>query len=556
MIAKRFALNAPTLHIPVVDSDDFWYVRVSDENAQIGEFYIAVTAAKPDFYCPMTLHGCEGRTVTLSCADEGAPDDLFDGVLTGGSCETRPDLYPNLYREPERQQIHFSPKRGWLNDPNGLVYAGGAFHMCFQHNPFGPNHGGVNICWGLAVSPDGVHFTEYPDAILPHDSLTHIASGSAIVDEDNLCGLGKDTILAVYTALGSNMKKGRSSSVGTRGQMIEYSTDGGVTFKPLVEGPIIPVPKGESWRDPKILRLDDGTLCIAVYETYDGRNCVSFYSSKNARDWRFESRTMDLYECPDLFPLPVTETGERLWVLYGANSMARIGRFENYRFAQIGESRYLDYGTAAYAGQTWNSHPDETGRYHIAWLRDPAAAWSYDPSFNHGVPFAQGMTVTCRFTLHRCADGYRLFRAPIDALKSLRCGAGEAISLSLKGEPAQGRVSRPAAARIRLDVPGDAEFTVSASSPLRAAVCGQGFDYLPHERLLRFSGGKSYSPAGDGPLSIRIITDRRSTEFFINGEVSASYGCGDAQKTLELYGDDARLDGRLWAMESIWKNNI
>ena len=363
--------------------------------------------------------------------------------------------------------------------------------MCFQHNPFGSNHGGVNICWGLAVSPDGVHFTEYPDAILPRDSLTHIASGSAIVDEDNLSGLGKNTILAVYTALGSNMKKGRSSSVGTRGQMIEYSTDGGMTFQPLVEGSIIPVPKGESWRDPKILRLDNGTLCIAVYETYDGRNRVSFYSSKNARDWRFESRTMDLYECPDLFPLPVAETGERLWVLYGANSMARIGRFENYRF-----------------------------------------------------------------TLHQCADGYRLFRAPIDALKSLRCGAGEAISLSLKGEPAQGRVSRPAAARIRLDVPGDAEFTVSASSPLRAAVCGQGFDYLPHERLLRFTGGKSYSLTDDGPLNIRVITDRCSTEFFINGEISASYGCGDAQKTLELYGDDVRLDGRLWAMESIWKNNI
>lgn len=162
--------------------------------------------------------------------------------------------------------------------------------MCYQHNPYGPNHGGVNVSWGLAVSPDGVHFREYPDAIRPSDSQTHIASGSAIVDKDNISGFGKGTILATYTALQSSMFNGENRQPETAGQILEYSTDGGFTFNKFPKEPIIPVPMGEGWRDPKLLFTDEGKLCIAVYETFEGKNCVSFYSSENCVDWKFESQ--------------------------------------------------------------------------------------------------------------------------------------------------------------------------------------------------------------------------------------------------------------------------
>ena len=268
MVRKTFILNDPILHLPVEDTERMWYVKIMDGERQFAEFYIALSC-KPDFYCPLYLYALKGKTVTLCCDDENVPDDLFEGIAEGGSIEERPKLYPDLYEEAERQQVHFSSRRGWLNDPNGLVYADGAFRMCYQHNPYGPNHGGVNVSWGLAVSGDGVHFTEYPDAICPWDSLTHIASGSAVVDEQNLSGKGAGTILASYTALESEMMKGRTS-VGTRGQILDYSTDGGYTFHHLTEEPIISVPAGEWWLDPKILQVEDGKLCIAVYETYEG----------------------------------------------------------------------------------------------------------------------------------------------------------------------------------------------------------------------------------------------------------------------------------------------
>ena len=351
--------------------------------------------------------------VELSCKDESAPDDLFDSIIVGGEMEERTDLYPDLYREEGRQQVHFSPKRGWLNDPNGLVYVNGEFHMNYQHNPYGPTHGAVNLSWGFAVSRDGVHFKEYPDVIRPWDMQTSIASGSAIVDENNLSGYGKGTVLAAYTALANRIFDERKP-VGTRGQMLMYSTDGGYSFQYFEKNPIIPSSPTQGWRDPKILSMEDGSLCIAVYEKYEGKNCVSFYSSNDCVNWTFRSRTMDLYECPDLFEMTAAESGEKKWILYGGNGMYRVGTFENYAFTQIGESHYLDYGSATYAGQTFNSHPDKDSRYHMAWMRDLSQSWHYNPDDEkHGLAFSQSMSLICRFTVPDTKLGYRLFRVPI-----------------------------------------------------------------------------------------------------------------------------------------------
>ncbi len=402
--------------------------------------------------------------------------------------------------------------------------------MCYQHNPLGNRHGGVNISWGLAVSEDGVHFREYPDAIKPSDSKTHIASGSAIVDEDDISGMGKGTILAAYTALASWMHEGRQG-IGTRGQMLVYSTDGGFTFNAFPEDPIILTKDRLPWRDPKILRTDDGSLCIAVFETYEEKNCVSFYSSKDCRNWKFESRTMDLYECPDLFRLPAAETGESMWILYGANGKYRVGTFEDYRFTQIGESFYLDYGSATYAGQTWNSHPDTEGRYHIAWI---GSEDKVSP-----VPFSQSMTLVCRFTLHKTADGYRLFRSPIPAVTSLRIGAGENVRFG-------------AAGTLWLPVPGELMLTIQGDAPVRMTVNGHGFAYDPAAKHLTFTSGKEYTLTSDEPFTVRIITDTRSVEFFICDEISATYFAPDAEKTFSLEGENAKAEGTLWKLRSIW----
>ncbi len=538
MSSKTFTLTAPILHCPIEDTDRMWYVKITDDSTgkQFAEFYLALTERKPDFYCPLYLDALAGRTVTLSCEDENVPDTLFDGIISGGQIEDRQELYPELYREPGRQRIHFSSRRGWLNDPNGLVYVNGEFRMCYQHNPYGPNHGGINVSWGLAVSTDGVHFREYPDAIRPSDAQTHIASGSAIVDRDGLAGFGKGTILAAYTALQSWMFKNRQQTAGNRGQMLEYSTDGGFTFHKFPKEPIIPVPANESWRDPKLLFTEEGKLCIAVYETFEGKNCVSFYSSENCTDWKFESRSPDLFECPDLFPLPVAGAEEQLWVLYGADGRYLVGEFRDYRFTPHGGGGYLDYGQAVYAGQTWNSHPDGTVRYHIAWMIDGGHTFAYDREKNHGEPFAQSMSLVCRLELHKAGGSYRLFRTPIDNIAKLRF---DAANFDAAEEPTE------------LFVPGDCVFTIGTDTDFTVSVGENGFDYDKASGQLTFTGGKTYSPHGGSELKVRIITDVRSVEFFVADEVSATFTDPAEKKMLRVNG--ARASGTKWRMHGIWE---
>ena len=533
----------PILHIPVLHAIDKWYVKVEDTETaeQFAEFHIGMSTDEISYYYPMYLYELIGKQVKLSCKDENVPDELFDGIIQGSIIEDHPDLYPNIYHEKERQQIHFSSRRGWLNDPNGLFYDGEKFHMYYQHNPYGPYHSGVNISWGHAVSVDGIHFKEYPDAIRPQNSVVLIASGSVLLDSYNITGLGCDTVLAAYTVHGSLQYKGRNPKI-VWSQMLVHSTDGGYTFKPFGKGNIIEVPEGECWRDPKILFVDDGTLCIAVFETYEGKNCVSFYSSKNGHDWKFESRTMDLYECPDLFPIEISETGERLWVLYGGRGMYRVGRFENYKFEQIGDIFPMDYGTSVFSGQTWNSHPDKNVRYHMAWISE--SIWNEGPPYP--LPFSQSMTLMCRLSLHKTKTGYRLFRAPTDALKSLRSRSAIAISKMVSG---QGNTV------LQLPVPGDTELTLNCTSNTQILVNGQGFTYDPTTNKLSFTSGKEYTLISDGPLSVRVITDVRSVEFFICDEISATYSSLDPEKEMNISGTNYSLEGQMWNLNSIWEKN-
>ena len=190
-VTKSFALTGGYLHIPVRGGNtaDFPYIEVTcgDKTAEwrIG---ICRPDEKADFYMPLDLRDGTENTVTLCCGDKNAPADLFDGVIPGGRPTEHADLYPSLYREPRRQQIHFSPLRGWMNDPNGLMYIDGVFHMYFQHNPYG-NHP-ANTCWGHAVSADGVHFKQRKAAIEPPNGSVLIPSGGAFMDTENRLGLG------------------------------------------------------------------------------------------------------------------------------------------------------------------------------------------------------------------------------------------------------------------------------------------------------------------------------------------------------------------------------
>lgn len=547
MAVKTFYLDKENryLHIPINDklSDyDYWFINVYFNKEHEHEFFFGITPYEPDFWVPYYIRPENGDAVTLMCYDNNAPDNLFDGIRVGGPVENHPDLYPNLYREEQRAQVHFSPARGWMNDPNGLVYYKNQYHMCFQHNPFGQNHGHINVGWGLALSDDGVHFREYPDAIMPWDSMTHVASGSAIIDEDNVLGKGKDTLIAAFTGLRSAELKGRKNdAIGTRGQYLYYSTDGGFTFKPVYKYPVISVDQGENWRDPKILRLDDGSFCICVYEIHDGHHGISFYASKDLKSFEKKSFIYDFYECPDLFPLICKETGEKMWILYGGNGMYLVGDFVDYKFLHLYGDGYLDYGTAVYAGQTFNNTPGLEERFHIAWFRDRQMTFDYEENQPHGIGFSQCMSLMCKFTLHKTENnGYKLFREPVDSFYSLREGTPK-LSVLKDGET------------YKVTSPSEINIKIHGKKDFRLDINGSGITFTAENDLIYPDNERTQSismPYDD--VSVKIVTDTRTVEMFINNEFSCSFSVIEKEKTLKISGNDIIADIEDYSLKSIW----
>lgn len=283
----------------------------------------------------------------------------------------------------------------------------------------------------------------------------------------------------------------------------------------------------------------DRCECSAKNQIYpllgDKPDCISFYKSKDCKKWEFCSRIMDFYECPDLFKLKVTNTDEELWVVYGANGKYHIGRFEDFTFTPIEIEGYIDYGDAVYAGQTFNNYESDTKRIYTAWLRDYEHTWTYkadEPNRKYG--FSQAMALFTELSIHKTKKGYRLFRAPIAALETLR-DIGKDIMLN---------------EATKANAPYEAVFALRKDCDARIQVGAAWFTYDSKNHRIDSSSGKSYELCSDDDLSVRIIVDTRSAEIFLQSEITMSFSV----KQAEIKADCGYLvDGKLYTLKSIWK---
>jgi fructan beta-fructosidase len=284
-----------------------------------------------------------------------------------------------------RPQFHFSAAKGWINDPNGLVYLDGIWHMFYQHFPdlpiWGPMH------WGHAVSKDLMHWEERPIALYPDADLGMAFSGSAVMDYENTCGLGSGDnppLVLVLTHAG-----GRD---GTQKQSLAYSLDKGTTFSLYPDNPVLPNPGARDFRDPKVFRHAPSGDWIMVLAVGDH---VAFYRSSNLLRWTHLSdfgpgygHQRGVWECPDLFELPILGgQGETRWVLQvdvgdsapwgGSGGQYFVGTFDGTAFVadEAPETvRWLDQGPDFYAFQSWSNVPPEDGRrLGVAWMSN----WLY-----------------------------------------------------------------------------------------------------------------------------------------------------------------------------------
>lgn len=262
-----------------------------------------------------------------------------------------------------RPKYHFTAGRGWLNDPNGLVFLNGEYHLFFQHNPSDVVWG--NMHWGHAVSRDLLHWKELPIALYPKEN-DFCFSGSAVVDVHNIAGFqagSEPPLLVFFTSTG-------------RGECLAYSNDGGRTFTEYSGNPVV----RHRGRDPKVIYHEPARSWIMA--VYDEVNHVAFHASKDLKHWTFQSRIHGFYECPDLFEL------NGRWVLMAANGFYSLGWFNGVDFVPDTLPRPLFYGDA-YAGQTFSSLDR---RVLIAWMRS-------DNRIYKGEPFCQQMTLPVELTL-------------------------------------------------------------------------------------------------------------------------------------------------------------
>ena len=302
---------------------------------------------------------------------------------------SKPDK--SYYNELYRPQFHFTPEKNWHNDPNGLVYYDGEYHLFYQYNPNGKEWGYMH--WGHAVSEDLIHWEHLPVAIYPDEDskdkeFCTAFSGSAIVDEKNLLAKQKGdnkTLVIFYTSKEC-------------GQRIAYSTDRGRTWEKFEGNPIIPYDETDDARDPKVIWFEPSQKYVMVlYRKSTGEERskgVSFYTSENLIDWEYKSHVYGYYECPDLVPLKVTNRPEETkWVLFDGDGTYLVGSFNGEEFTPETAKMKSDFGKNYYATQTWSNIPADDGRViQIAWMRNGEFP---------GMPFNGQMTFPTELELTR-----------------------------------------------------------------------------------------------------------------------------------------------------------
>ena len=411
-------------------------------------------------------------------------------------------LMEPIYQETYRPQFHFTAKKNWLNDPNGLVFVNGEYHLFFQHNPGGIQWGDMH--WGHAVSKDLFHWKELPIALAP-DNLGTMYSGSADIDFANTSGfgkIGKPPMVAMYTAAGKPFT-----------QCLAYSTDSGRTWTKYSGNPVLKNIKGEN-RDPRIFwHKPSNQWIMALY--LDGDE-FGIFGSPNLKEWKELSRLHlpGSSECPELFEMPVEGPligGEprSKWVFFGGNFRYLVGTFDGRTFspepAPENEPQMIDFGQF-YASQTYSNVPDGR-RIQIGWMNGPGPL--------PGMPFNQQMSVPCDLTLRNASNGYQIWRTPVPELSSLR-------KKKVSGTPATMKVANALLSGLKgglYDI--EMTFQLEIGTQIRVNIGGHELLINPAEKEVSFLGKSARLVVTVGEIKVRMLIDRSSVEFFMQGGESS-----------------------------------
>lgn len=405
-----FDINQKYILLPIEDNARESIIQLSVNNQKIGEpMYIRIAQSKIDYWMPIDVSIYNGKNVKLSFIYANKND-------IGLSKIKQSSTFDFDYNETYRPLFHATPEYGWMNDPNGMVYHNGEYHLFFQFNPYGSRW--ANMHWGHLISKDLVSWQMLPFVLEP-DSLGSIFSGSAVIDKDNTAGFGKDAMVAIYTSSGK-----------VQTQSIAYSLDNGRTFTKYEDNPVLGNPDIADFRDPKVFWHSDSKQWIMTLAT---KQTITFYGSKNLKEWSKLSEFGEgigahggVWECPDLIPLEYN--GKTKWVLFvsinpggpngGSATQYFIGNFDGKTFTPdtLPYPIWLDYGRDNYAGVTWSNVPESEGRtLFIGWMSN----WDYS-NFTPQTNFRGAMTLARELKLVHNGEHLVLANSPVREIESLR----------------------------------------------------------------------------------------------------------------------------------------
>ncbi|MHC4747012.1 MAG: GH32 C-terminal domain-containing protein [Planctomycetota bacterium] len=400
--SRQLTFQNKYLNFPVKRNARERLVSVIIDGEKVREFSIRLAHDEPDYWVYLEIGEFKGKQAIVNINKYDAQSTKgFDMVFQADSFPGEEDLY----KEKLRPQFHFTSKRGWNNDTNGMVYYDGEYHMFYQHNPFGWPWG--NMTWGHAISTDMIHWKELGDAIHP-DKLGTIFSGGAVVDHKNTSGFqtGDDKpIVCFYTSAGGENPWSKDQPFT---QSIAYSNDKGRTFTKYEDNPIIGHIRGGN-RDPKVIWHEPTNKWVMVLYVEEGE--MDFFTSSDLKTWTKTSKLGSFHECPELFELPVDgDENNKKWVLYGAAGDYFVGTFDGKEFKPESKGITFDYGNAFYASQTFSDIPEEDGRrIMMGWgqVSMPEMPWN------------QMITFPVVLTLRTTDEGIRMFAEPVEEVEKL-----------------------------------------------------------------------------------------------------------------------------------------
>jgi fructan beta-fructosidase len=496
-IQREIRINKRYLHLPVKNKSPKRYVDILADGKIVREFDIELPAAseKPDFWVFLDVTEFKNKTLTVRLVDA---DNAVSDILSSLTIDDQIKGSEIMYREKLRPQFHFTSRRGWCNDTNGMVYYDGEYHLFYQHNPYALDMG-RNQAWGHAVSPDMIHWRELGDAIHP-DAMGLIWSGSAVIDQNNTAGFqtgSEKTIVCFYTSAGGNtpMSQGKPFT-----QSIAYSNDRGRTWTKYEHNPVMGHISGGN-RDPRVFWNEATKQWVMVLFLDNG--VMGFFTSSDLKSWTKQSELKGLHECPELFELSVDgDTSNKKWILYGGSGDYLIGQFDGKQFQpEVGPVQF-QYGNCFYASQTFNNIPPSDGRrVQMAWGRVDMP----------DMPFNQMILFPVSLSLHTTPEGIRMYAQPVKEIETLHQQGWKKRDLTVK--PGENPLN---------EIKGELFHIKADLKPQGAQTCSFVIRDIPvvydvQKQQLTCADKSAPLKLVDGKVSLEILVDRMSVEIYANG---------------------------------------